>query len=533
MDIAIQLQLIKLDGDKMFFFPSGLIKGDYDASRDVFVDEYGYEYNNMDGVNPYGSQYFCNLVSLGELKDVYYYLEDENSVLSQFLYDNMETCYIGYYDEISGYIKVLDFDLNEIEEAIIHGEEKLDFKNAEEQSDKLQFVFDLEDLKALKNYNSIEEIRKYIDKLIGNVSDIKDSIENDNSTEENKETKIVNMEEYKNSKLKLQKEESKKFNLAKLRKEVLSNIIGQDEAVYDLTRAIAINQTSKNPRNKSHILITGPSGTGKTEMVNIISKELDLPFFKANAPDYTKAGYYGKDVPTMLLGLLEAANGDLEKAQGGILIIDEIDKLVSYKDDKGFGKGVLHTLLKILDRDVIEVDVDKHYGEKIMFDTSNLTVIFMGSFDELYEEKQQNKKNAIGFNNVSEEETKDKVRLSEEDLIKWMGPELIGRIGDIISTDELDHKSVLKILKDSKLSQYKIAKQDLADRGVELIATRGYLDEIAKKGYSKKTGARKLNKEFKKSLKYAYDEILTNPKIKTLKLTKKTALNNKEYCVGY
>ena len=136
MDIAIQLQLIKLDGDRMFFFPSGLIKGEYDISRDVFIDEYGYEYNNMDGVNPFGNQYFCNSTSLTDLKDVYYYLKDENSVLSQFLYDNMETCYMGYYDEISGYIKVLDFDLNEIEEAIIHGEEKLDFKNEEQKLTK-------------------------------------------------------------------------------------------------------------------------------------------------------------------------------------------------------------------------------------------------------------------------------------------------------------------------------------------------------------------------------------------------------------
>ena len=469
----------------MFFFPCGLLKGNHDISRDIFVDEYEYEYNNMDGVNPFGNNYFCHSTNL----------EDDNEILSQYLYDNMESCYIGFYDEISGFIKVLEFNLNEIEKTIDKYSDYL-ANNAEKQSDKIQFVFDIEALKALKNYNSMDEIKKYIDNLIENISNIKNITKKDNELKDKLENSLLSNEEVRKSKLKLQKEESKQFNLAKLRKEVLANIIGQDEAVYDLTRTIAINQTSKNPRNKSHILITGPSGTGKTEMVNIISKELDLPFFKANAPDYTKAGYYGKDVPTMLLGLLEAANDDLEKAQCGILIIDEVDKLVSYKGDKGFGKGVLHTLLKILDRDVIEVDVDKHDREKIMFDTSNLTVIFMGSFDELYEEKQQNKKNTIGFSNVLEEETENEIRLTEEDLIKWMGPEIIGRIGDITSTIELDHKKVLKILKTSKLSQYKIVEQDLADRGIKLVVTKGYLDTIAKKGYSKKTGVRKLNKGF-------------------------------------
>ena len=146
--------------------------------------------------------------------------------------------------------------------------------------------------------------------------------------------------------MKVQKEESKKFDLAKFRKNVLSYIVGQDEAVYDVTRTLAINYTSVNPRNKSHILIMGPSGTGKTEMINVMAKELDIPIFKADATAYTKAGYVGKDVPSMLTGLVEAAGGDLKRAQEGILIIDEIDKKSSSSKDDVSGKAVLHSMLK-------------------------------------------------------------------------------------------------------------------------------------------------------------------------------------------
>ena len=267
-------------------------------------------------------------------------------------------------------------------------------------------------------------------------------------------------------------------------------------------------------------------------MVRVVAKELDIPFFVVNCPDYTKAGYYGKDVPSILSGLIDAANGDQEKAQHGIIVLDEIDKLVTYQDDKGFGKAVLHELLKILDRDIIEVDLSKSSGSKFMFDTSNLTVICMGSFDELYEQKKQNKKNAIGFGAVNAEK-EEKVRLDEDDFIGWMGPEFVGRVGTFTETDKLTPKEVLKILKESKISQWKIAQKDFAERGIKLYATAGYFNAVSKKGYSEKLGARKLNKEVKRTLRFVYDEILTNPKVKSIKLTKKTVENNKEYCVEY
>lgn len=480
-------------------------------------------------------RYFCCPATMKELKKTYGNQFTENEILDEFLSKMLDSCFIGYYDELEEITKVIEFDFYNIEKEI---DSMLQQSNESLDKDLIQFdpennekfIFSLQALKELREYQTLEEVRNYIDKLIAAGEYIRETVENQIKSgrellEEQKQT------ETKKPKFVL-KRENPGFDLVGLRKEVLANIVGQDEAVYDLTRTIAVNQTSKNFRNKSHILISGPSGTGKTEMVRVIAKELDIPFFAANCPDYTKAGYYGKDVPSLLLGLITAANGDQEKAEHGILILDEIDKLVTYQDDKGFGKAVLHELLKILDKDVIEVDASKMSGEKFMFDTSNLTVICMGSFDELYEQKKQNKKKAIGFGAVNEEQ-EQKVRLDEEDFISWMGPEFVGRIGTFTETDELTQKSVLKILKESKLSQWKIAQQDFAERGIKLYATTGYLNAIAEKGYSKKLGARKLNKEVKRTLRFVYDEILTNPKVKSIKLTKKTVTDNKEYCVEY
>ena len=528
MDYAVQLQKISLGDDRWIFNTIGLIRGKYIEETNSFLDEFGYEYFLIEN-SMYADRCFCSYTNMDELRKDYGEDLSEQEILENYLDEHLQSFYLGYYDFVDYIIKVVEISFSEIEKAVLNldniekEETQIDITNNE------KFVFSLEALKELKECKSVDEFRAYIEKLIEAGQYIKDTF---NQNVQSNENQLENKEEENKPKLKLYKENSNKFNLAKLRKNVLANIVGQDEAVYDLTRAIAINQTSKNYRNKSHILITGPSGTGKTEMVNVVSKELDLPIFKANAPDYTKAGYYGKEVPTMLIGLLDAANGDLEKAQNGILVIDEVDKLVTYQNDKGFGKGVIHEMLKILDRDVIEVDVEKGRNNKMMFDTSNLTVILMGSFDELYEQKKETKKNTIGFGTVEEKE-EPKARLDEDDFIGWMGPEFIGRVGTITCTDELSYKTILKILKESKLSQLKIAEQDLAERGIKLKVTSGYLNEIIKKGYSKKLGVRKLNKEVKKSLNCAYDEILTNPKVKSIKLTKKTALDNKEYCVEY
>lgn len=522
MYIAVQFESVNIGNDRVIFKPIGLIKGDYDSDNQNFVDIYGYEYETINKYDAYNDRYFGCAMTMEQLKEVYFGNYTEDEILSEFLITVMDTYYIGFFDYEKEDINLLEIDFMELEATFSKMNSEKDFRIPVEfhlQGDE-RFVFDKSGLNKLKKCENIEDIRTIIDDLIATSKQLK---EQNQALPQNQTLPQTQTQK----KISLKKAESKKFNLAKLRKEVLSNIIGQDEAVYDLTRTIAINQTSMDSRNKSHILITGPSGTGKTEMVNIIAKSLDLPVFIADATAYTKSGYVGKDVYSMLTGLLETANDDLEKAQNGILIIDEIDKKSSNSKDDVSGKGVLLSMLKILDRGIIELDLDQYEYNKVMFDTSNLTIILMGSFDELYEEKQKYNK-SIGFSSEGTEEV-NKVRIDEEDLVKWLGPEFVGRIGTITSTNELKLQDVLKILRKSKISQLNIIKQDLANRGIKLMYTRGYLEEIAKRGSSRKLGVRKLNKTVKNSLTYAYDEILQNPKHKVLKLTKATALDSRNY----
>ncbi|MBQ9071670.1 MAG: AAA family ATPase [Bacilli bacterium] len=514
MDIAIQLEKINLSDDRFLFKPIGVIKGKYLDDAQVFDTDFGLVCDSIECGRDDSDYYFDSPTTIEELREKFGDVVEEEDLLSEFLEIASSNLYYGYYDYERGFLNVkkVPFESFEDEEVIplIAG--------GYDENDNVIFTFDSKSLKELRESETIEDFRKNIDQIlsVGGMMEVKDS----KPKEESKK------------KMKVKKEESKKFNLAKLREVVFSNIVGQDEAVNDVTRTLAINYTSINPRSKNHMLVIGPSGTGKTEIINIVAKEMDIPIFKADATAYTKAGYVGKDVPSMLTGLLEAANGDIKKAQRGILIIDEIDKKSSSSKDDVSGKSVLHSMLKMLDRDIIEVDIDQARNEKMMFDTSNLTVIFMGSFDSLYEEKQKYGHKTVGFGKTTVEEANKKVRIEEEDLIKWLGPEFVGRIDIITATNELTLEDVKKILTKSKISQLNIFKEELALQGIKLHYTSGYIEEIAKKGLSKSTGVRNLNKTVKQNIKFAQEEVMTRDNVKVLKLSKATALDPRKYFLG-
>ena len=389
--------------------------------------------------------------------------------------------------------------------------------------DQDYYWFTEKGIMELMSLNDIKEVRERLHAVINSQS---------NDSEEEKKYSAKHMK--KDNTLTLSKESSKKIKLSELKKEVLSNIIGQDNAVNSVATAMIVNEKTKNPRHKSHVLIAGPSGTGKTEMMNIISKKMNKPVFKADATAYTKEGYVGKSVYSMLRGLIEVSNGDLTKAQNGILIIDEIDKKVSDKGESDIsGTAVINSLLKIMDRDIIEIDVGK--DDTISFDTSNLTIVFMGAFSDLYEKKQKEKNDkSIGFcvSNESDKNVND-IIITKQDLIDFgLPPEFLGRISNITYTKSLGEKELINILKRSKISPLKLEEEFFNDLGIKLCYTNGYIKQLAQNCLKRKTGARELKSEVQKSLENAYERVLDNPnKIKTLKLTKKTALNNKEYCV--
>ena len=504
--VAIKYEKIELTSDMFIFKPVGVIEGKFNQTDMTFETNYGDVCFAINSCYLDEESYFGSPVLLEALcpkdSDI-----DITEALFTFYISRRDYYTLGLYNQDSGLVDILNISMNDVYEAFSSSE-----KNEIDMNISDKPLVNNEDFKEELSDDEIYELAEQA--FQGNYY--------------NKQKKANE----KQKKLSLDKEKSKRITLAELRKEVKDVIKGEDKAVDDVTRAIIINQNSTNPKHKSHILITGPSGTGKTEMMNIISKRLGLPCFKADATAYTKEGYVGKSISSMLKGLLNAANGDLEKAQRGILIVDEIDKKLSVdKSERVSGVDVLYSMLKMMDRDIIELEISNGIQEKqLLFDTSKLTIVFMGAFAELYESKLNSKKKGIGFSATNQEEKKEKITITNEDLIKaGMPAEFLGRIPVITSTEELSVENLVEILYKSKGGTIEEEKEFCKGLGITLKFTNGYIREIARQAKATKTGARNLRKLVRESIAPAYDEILLGKDVKVLKLTKQTAINNKKY----
>lgn len=295
--------------------------------------------------------------------------------------------------------------------------------------------------------------------------------------------------------------------------------IGQDYAKSVLAVAVCdhykrIVHNSKKPRKgktpvkleKSNVLLIGPTGVGKTQLARSIAEFLGVPFAIGDATSLTEAGYVGDDVENLLLRLLQAADGDIEKAQNGILFIDEIDKVASTAGSRSTskdvgGEGVQQALLKILEGTIAHVPPKggrKHpEGSVIEFDTSGVLFVCSGAFvglEEIIEERTTNT-GCFGFDIREEANCLEVVNdsIEPEDLVHYgLIPEIIGRLPIIARLQELDEVAMRKIfvdVKDSLLQQYQV---QFEIDNVKLKVTDKAIDEIVSEAMSLKTGARGL-----------------------------------------
>lgn len=294
---------------------------------------------------------------------------------------------------------------------------------------------------------------------------------------------------------------------------VLTCIIGQNEPVRQIITAIYKAIVFKSI--KTNLLIIGDSGTGKTETIRQILKVLNLPYTIEDATKYTQEGYYGADVEEMIYNLFENANQDIERAQNGVIVIDEIDK----KAGKGFsderdvsGREVLNSLLKIIEGTKISIDIDKE-PYIADFDTSNLIVIFLGAFSGLEEiRKKRLNTSKAGFNLNKDTKPKQDTKLLKQDLIKYGLPEeFVGRISTIVEMNKLTKQDLASILRNSKLSIFRAYQRELRERGISLYYSGRLFERIAEKSLLTDTGARELNN----TVNYIFDriiyEVLSNP----------------------
>ncbi len=351
-------------------------------------------------------------------------------------------------------------------------------------------------------------------------------------------------------------EETKIPSPKEIKKVLDDYVIGQNEAkkilsvaVYNHYKRINHEEKNKNKQDeveiqKSNILLLGPTGCGKTLLASTLARILNVPFAIADATTLTEAGYVGEDVENILLKLIQAADGDIERAEKGIIYIDEIDKITRKSENPSItrdvsGEGVQQALLKIVEGTIASVPPQggrKHpHQEMLQIDTSNILFICGGAFEGLENIiRDRTGKKTIGFGTAIQSNKEiDKYKIFEEllpqDLLKFgLIPEFIGRLPIVATLKELDKEALKKIVVEPKNALVKQYKKLLEIDGVELEFKDDALEAIVNKAIELKTGARGLRSIIEGIMTDIMFEIPSNDKITKCIITKETVENGKE-----
>jgi len=328
-------------------------------------------------------------------------------------------------------------------------------------------------------------------------------------------------------------------------------VIGQEDAKVAISTAVYQHYKRRNLKkedqpedvvelDKSNILLLGPSGSGKTYLFRTLARLLKVPFHVGDATSLTQAGYVGDDPETLIQGLILDAGGDLERAQWGIVLIDEIDKIarMSGRDRAGYrdvsGEGVQQALLKLIEGTKARVPrgISKTGSGLVqtidIVDTTNILFVCAGSFDGIQPiiERRINKSCAIGFGASSKQKmnlTDTYKAVTEDDVLEFgMIPEMVGRLPILTSTYELTEDEMIQVLTEPKNSIVRQMVRLFEIDGVRLNFTEGALRRIAQEAKKRPTGARALRSIVESTIKKLCYDVPSNPSVEAITITEDT-----------